>query len=166
MIFSRGAGQCAAAHNHPAHDPDRSACALEKQNTMAIRTGKEYVAGLRDQREVWYDGQRVTDVTEFPDFRATIDSFAQLYDLQHDSRYADILVAHPPEFDEPVGRAFEIPRSAEQLRLKREAYTIWAQANCGMLGRSPDFLNVMLAALAAKRSFFAEASAERRGGRS
>ncbi|MGE0861110.1 MAG: 4-hydroxyphenylacetate 3-hydroxylase N-terminal domain-containing protein, partial [Gammaproteobacteria bacterium] len=69
----------------------------------------------------------------------------------------DVLTCEVPDLG-VVGRAFEMPRTHEHLRLKREAYMTWARANCGMIGRSPDFLNVMLAALAAKRGFFAEAS--------
>src|ERR671928_125934 len=29
---------------------------------MPVRTGKEYLAGLRDSREIWYAGERVLDV--------------------------------------------------------------------------------------------------------
>ena len=128
---------------------------------MAIRNGQQFIDGLRDNREVWYNGQQVTDVTEFEPFRQPIRSLAKLYDMQHDPKYAACLVAHDNDFDSPIGRAFEIPRSAEQLALKREAYIAWAKSNCGMMGRSPDFLNVMLAALAAKREFFAEGGEKR-----
>ena len=124
---------------------------------MAVRNGQQFIAGLRDGREVWYDGKRVEDVTVFPEFQAAIKSIAELYDLQHDPAHREVLVTEIPEIG-LAGRAFEIPRTLDQLRLKREAYITWARANCGMVGRSPDFLNVMLAALAAKRGFFAEAS--------
>ena len=128
---------------------------------MAVRTGQQFIAGLRDGREVWYNGERVNDVTCFPQFAASVASLANLYDLQHDERYRDTLTVESAEFGERIGRAFEMPRTREQLQLKREAYTIFARSTCGMMGRSPDFLNVMLAALAAKRSFFAELSSER-----
>ncbi len=128
---------------------------------MAIRNGDQYRAALRDGREVWYQGERVADVTAVPEFKAAIAAIAHLYDMQHLPAYRDVLVADTPEFDTPIARAFEIPRTAAHLRLKREAYIAFAESNCGMLGRSPDFLNVMLAALAAKRSFFAEAGEER-----
>jgi anthranilate 3-monooxygenase (FAD) / 4-hydroxyphenylacetate 3-monooxygenase len=124
---------------------------------MAVRNGGEYKAGLKDGREVWYDGKRVEDVTTFPEFQAAIQSIADLYDLQHDPAHRAVLTCEVPDLG-LVGRAFEMPRTHEHLRLKREAYMTWARANCGMIGRSPDFLNVMLAALAAKRGFFAEAS--------
>lgn len=128
---------------------------------MAVRTGKQYIEGLRDGREVWYHGERVADVTTCAEFEAAIGAVARLYDMQHEAEHRDVLVADAPSFDEPIGRAFEIPRTPDHLRLKREAYSTWARSNCGMVGRSPDFLNVMLAALAAKRSFFAEGGAAR-----
>ena len=128
---------------------------------MSVRTGKQFVEGLRDDREVWYDGRRVADVTTFPPFATAIRSMAMLYDLQHTTELRDVLTVEVPELGGRVGRAFEMPRTREQLRLKREAYVAWAEASCGMLGRSPDFLNVMLTALAAKRGFFLELGPER-----
>ena len=128
---------------------------------MPIRNGSQYISGLRDGREVWYGGEKVADVTKFPQFEAAVRSIAELYDMQHEPDTRELLVCHSEEVGQEVGRAFQIPRTADDLRLKREAYFAWAQANCGMVGRSPDFLNVMLAALAAKKSFFAEDSAER-----
>jgi len=128
---------------------------------MAVRTGHEYLAGLNDGREVWYDGKRVADVTTFPPMAAAVQSTAMLYDLQHDPRFRDVLTVDCPEFGARIARPFEIPRTRAQLRLKRQAYVVWAEATCGMMGRSPDFLNAMLMALAAKRSFFAECAPAR-----
>ncbi len=128
---------------------------------MAVRTGQEFLAGLNDGREVWYDGKRVENVAIFPPMAAAVRSTAMLYDLQHDARFRDVLTVDCPEFGARIARPFEIPRTREQLRLKREAYLIWAEATCGMMGRSPDFLNAMIMALAAKQSFFAECSPAR-----
>jgi anthranilate 3-monooxygenase (FAD) / 4-hydroxyphenylacetate 3-monooxygenase len=128
---------------------------------MSVRSGKQFVDGLRDGREVWYDGRRIDDVTMFAPMAAAVRSMAMLYDLQHDSKHRDVLTVDAPELGGRIARAFEMPRTREQLRLKREAYISWAEASCGMLGRSPDFMNVMLTALAAKRSFFTELAPER-----
>jgi anthranilate 3-monooxygenase (FAD)/4-hydroxyphenylacetate 3-monooxygenase len=128
---------------------------------MSVRTGKQFVDGLRDGREVWYDGRRVDDVTTFPPLAAAVRSMAMLYDLQHHPAHRDVLTAEAPELGGRIARAFEMPRTREQLRRKREAYIVWAEASSGMLGRSPDFMNVMLTALAAKRRFFTELAPER-----
>ena len=39
---------------------------------MGLRTGQQYIDGLRDGREVWYHGERVDDVTTFPEFAASV----------------------------------------------------------------------------------------------
>ena len=128
---------------------------------MAVRTGQQFLDGLNDGREVWYDGQRVANVAEFAPFKAVVKSTAKLYDLQHDPRFSEILTVESPAIGERIARPYEIPRTRDHLRLKREAYVVWAEATCGMMGRSPDFLNVMMAALAAKKSFFAECAPAR-----
>jgi len=128
---------------------------------MSVRTGSQFIRALNDGREVYFGSERVEDVTEFPAFRGAVRSIADLYDLQQAPAHRDVMVATAEGFDEPVARAFEIPRTREHLRLKRETYVRFAEASCGMMGRSPDFLNAMVTALAAKRSFFARLSDER-----
>ena len=123
---------------------------------MSVRTGAEYIEGLRDSREVWFEGVRVDDVTTHEQFRPAIESFARLYDMQHDAALRETLVVEDSEFGEPIARSFHMPRTVEDLIAKRDAYIAWARSNCGMLGRSPDFLNAMVTSLAAKRDFFAE----------
>ncbi len=49
-----------------------------------IRTGRQYLDSLRDEREIWIDGERVGDVTLDPRFRPVAESIAELYDMQHD----------------------------------------------------------------------------------
>lgn len=123
---------------------------------MTIRNGADFIKGLQDDREVWYDGRRVDDVTTFPPLAASVRSIARLYDMQHEAAHRDVLTVECPEWDEVIGRSFQVPRSPMDLVRKREAYIRWAEATCGMMGRSPDFMNAMVTALAAKRSFFAE----------
>ena len=52
---------------------------------MAARSGAQYLAGLRDGREVWYGGARVLDVTTHPAFAAAAQTMAWLYDLYNSS---------------------------------------------------------------------------------
>src|SRR5205085_3984708 len=53
-----------------------------------------------------------------------------------------------------VGRSFIEPRSVDDLIRRREMIKIWMDSTCGMFGRSPDFLNVMLTGLAAAAAEF------------
>ena len=50
---------------------------------MGIRTGKEFVESLRDDRTIYVNGERVKDVTEYAPFRGVVATLASLYDLQH-----------------------------------------------------------------------------------
>ena len=65
---------------------------------MGARTGKQYLAGLREQeREVWLGGERVRDVTTHPGLKNGARAIAALYDMQHDPEMArpdDLCVAH------------------------------------------------------------------------
>ena len=49
-----------------------------------LLTGQTFLDSIRDGREVWYDGQRVKDVTNHPAFRVSARSIARLYDSLHD----------------------------------------------------------------------------------
>ena len=127
---------------------------------MGARTGAEFTAGLRDQREVWLGNERVEDVTTHPAFRAAVESIAQLYDMQHDPAYRDTLCYPSPTSGKPVGLSFLIPRTRDDLVRRRAMSKVWADATCGMMGRSADFLNAMLTAWAAKADYFARQSPE------
>ena len=61
-----------------------------------------------------------------------------------------------PTTGEPVGLSFIMPQTAEDLEARRNMMRRWAQVSCGMMGRSPDFLNVSLMAMAAAGDFFGE----------
>ncbi len=56
-----------------------------------IRTAEAYRAGLRDGREIWIDGERVTDVTVHPALKPIIDIRAKMFDMQHDAAHASVL---------------------------------------------------------------------------
>lgn len=126
-----------------------------------MRNGKAYVASLKDDREVWIDGERVQDVTKHPALRPAIDATAHLYDLQFEAEHASILGWDSPELGQTIGRTFQPPRELADLQARREATRIWMETSCGFMGRAPDFLNTALMAFKAGSSFFARQSVER-----
>lgn len=126
---------------------------------MAARSGAQYLAGLRDGREIWYGGERVQDVTTHPAFAARAQAVAQLYELQCTPAYQEVLTFASPKTGEPVGRSFLMPRRAEDLLRRRAMLEVWAEASCGMLSQSPDYMNIGLMSLAAARDVFAQAEA-------
>ena len=123
---------------------------------MPIRTGKQYLDGLRSHpREVWVNGARVDDVTSHPAFRNPVRQIAHLFDMQHDPAWTDTLSYVVPETGERVGTSFLIPRSYDDLVKRRNGFRAWAEATFGLMGRSPDFLNCTLAAFADATDVFA-----------
>ena len=50
-----------------------------------IRTGKQFISGLQDEREIYVNGKLVRDVTEYEPYQGVIAEIAALYDLQHDN---------------------------------------------------------------------------------
>jgi 4-hydroxyphenylacetate 3-monooxygenase len=123
---------------------------------MGARTGKEYIEGLRDDREVWIDGERVDDVTTHPAFVEGIRSIAHLYDLQHDPDLHDRLTYRDPDTGEVVGMSFLVARSAGDVARRGAAFAVWAEATGGLMGRSPDFLNSAVTAFGSAPDFFAQ----------
>jgi 4-hydroxyphenylacetate 3-monooxygenase len=113
--------------------------------------------GLRDQeREVWLGGERVKDVTTHPGLANGVRSIAALYDMQRDPRLRDEMTYVSPTSGDRVGLSFIIPRTRDELERRRVMMLHWARATCGMVGRSPDFMNVTFAAWAAAAEYFAQ----------
>ena len=124
---------------------------------MPARTGQEYIAGLQNHpREVWIGGERVEDVTTHPALCNGVKSVAALYDMQHDPALLEEMTFASPSSGQPVGLSFLVPQNVEDLVRRRNMMTRWAWASCGMMGRSPDFLNVIFSAWAGSADYFAQ----------
>ena len=105
---------------------------------MPLRTGSQFLESLRDDRQIFIDGERVGDVTRDRRFAAAAQSVAELYDMQHDPALTGRMSFLSPSSGEPVGLSFIEPRSVDDLIRRRLMVKIWMDATCGMLGRSPD----------------------------
>lgn len=127
---------------------------------MAARTGAEYLAGLADRREIWFDGARVADVVGHPILGRMARTLAELYDLQHDAALQAELTYSSPSTGKAVSLAFLQPRSIDDLVRRRAMFKHWADFSGGMLGRTPDYLNAILAGCASSRGYFAKNGAE------
>jgi 4-hydroxyphenylacetate 3-monooxygenase len=115
---------------------------------MGIRTGREFLESLRDGRRVFIDGERVEDVTADPRFAEAARSLAALYDMQHQPALVDEMTFAAPAGGGRAGLSHILPQSVDDLAGRREMVKRWADATCGMLGRSPDFMNIFVAGLA------------------
>ena len=115
---------------------------------MPARTGKEFLEGLRGAREIWVDGERVTDVVDHPKLSGAAHALAEVYDLQH--KHADICRMPDPETGEPIPVSHMIPRSREDLAKRGKALRQVAEYSMGLMGRTPDYMNVTYAGFAGR----------------
>ena len=129
---------------------------------MAARNGSEFLGRLAAARvHVEIQGETLTGgVAAHPAFRNVVRSFAELYDMQHDPAYRDILTYPSPATGEPVATAFLTPTTPAHLAKRRDAFKLWADRSFGMLGRTGDYLNSALMALASAQDWFAQADAQ------
>lgn len=127
---------------------------------MAARTGKEYLERLSVARPtVHIMGETITGgVQEHPAFRNVVRTYAELYDLQHSSAHKDVLTYPSPTSGEAVGTSFLTPKTPEDLVRRRRAFKVWADHSHGMLGRTGDYMNSSLMALAAAADWFGQAN--------
>src|SRR5215218_1708984 len=85
------------------HSVAFTAPAWGKGEAMGARCGADYVAGLRDGREVWIDGERVHDVTRDRRLGRGIRSVAALYDLQLEPARVEQMTYASPTTGDRVG---------------------------------------------------------------
>src|SRR5260370_8993061 len=122
---------------------------------MPARTGQQYIRGLREQnREGWVEGERVKDGPTHPGLESGMRAIAELYDMQHDPQLRDKMTYVSPTSGERVGLSFIIPRSREELQARGVMMLNWARTTCGMMGRSPELLNVHFCAWAGAADYF------------
>lgn len=127
---------------------------MKGETLMGARSGNNYLTALKKLgAEIWLGGERVGDVTSHPAFRNCARSIASLYDMQSE---------HPEQMTyrtDDGGRAglsFIRARNLEDVRRRSRMMKAWADFSGGMLGRTPDYLNVSIAAMAAAHQFFAD----------
>ena len=99
---------------------------------MGIRTGEELLQSLRDDRQLFIDGEPVADVTTDPRFSAAAHSLAELYQMQHDPALIDRMTFLSPTSGERVGLSFIEPHSVDDLIRRRDMVKVWADATCGL----------------------------------
>lgn len=110
------------------------------------RSGAAFLEGLDDGRAIYLDGGRVERVTEHAAFRNAARSIANLYDVQARPDRIEEMTFASPKTGDRVSRMWQLPASQEDLVLRREALTAWAETHYGYMGRSPDHVASTIAA--------------------
>ncbi|HYB89490.1 MAG TPA: 4-hydroxyphenylacetate 3-monooxygenase, oxygenase component [Candidatus Binataceae bacterium] len=120
---------------------------------MGARSGNNYLSTLKKlDAAIWLGGERVKDVTAHPAFVNCARSVASLYDMQLEHVEQ---MTYRTEDGGRAGYSFIQPKSADDVGRRARMMKAWAEWGCGMLGRSPDYLNAGIAAMAAAHEFFA-----------
>ena len=86
-----------------------------------IRAGEEYRESIRDGREVWICGERVSDVPSHPAFKPIVDARARIYDMAHEEATRAIMTCRDPESGETCCVANKPPRTREDWADKTRA---------------------------------------------
>lgn len=118
-------------------------------------TGKEYLASLQDDREIWIYGERVRNVTTHPAFRNTARMIARLYDALHGDRRSILCTQTDTGSAGFTHKFFKLPRSADEMVDARNAIVEWARMTYGWMGRTPDYKASFLATMGPQAEFYA-----------
>jgi 4-hydroxyphenylacetate 3-monooxygenase len=128
--------------------------AIETKKTTGARTGDQFLAGLRgEERDIWLEGERVTDPSSHPKLQGAARSLARLFDLQHEE--PETFLMPSPDTGQPVNVTHVQPKNREDLERRRVASKRIADATGGMMGRTPDYLNYTFACFAARADIWA-----------
>jgi 4-hydroxyphenylacetate 3-monooxygenase len=125
---------------------------------MGARSGAEFLERLdATPREVWYGDQKVTgSVSKHPAFSGVAHSLAALYDMQMRPDLREVMTYESPTSGQRVGMSFLQPKTKGDLGRRTTMMKKWADYSGGVMGRTGDYLNSSVMAMAAAKGFFAK----------
>src|SRR5215831_10190116 len=115
---------------------------------MGARTGKQFLRGLRDRRELWVGGDKIASMVDHPALAGAAHALSEVYDLQHQA--ADVCLMPDPETGEPINVSHMVPHSADDLQRRHRGLERIAEYSVGLMGRTPDYMNVTFAGFAGR----------------
>ncbi len=116
---------------------------------MAARTGQQFLSGLQTQgRWVSIDGRMISDVTTDPATSGAAATLANVFDRQHE--FAAECLVPDDETGEPINISHMHPRSIDDLHRRVKGLTRISEATVGLMGRTPDYMNMKFASFAAR----------------
>jgi 4-hydroxyphenylacetate 3-monooxygenase oxygenase component len=115
---------------------------------MPARTGEQFLRGLKDGRELWVGGDKVASIVDHPAMAGAARALAEVYDLQHQA--ADVCLMPDPETGETINVSHMIPRSRDDIMRRHRGLERIAEYSVGLMGRTPDYMNVTYAGFAGR----------------
>ena len=101
-----------------------------------IRTSEEYRDSIRDNREVFMNGERVKDVTAHPMFKPLVDIRARMYDMAHDPATCDVMTVTQGSEVNAIGSS--LPYTQDDWWAKRRATDLLMENIGGVVTRVGD----------------------------
>lgn len=122
---------------------------------MPAITGDKYLERIDNlHSNVWVDGKPVQEkISEHAAFKGVMKSQAKLFDMQYEPSLIDIMTYTSPLSKERVGMSYLQPKTKEDLMKRRTMTQQWALSSNGMMGRSPDYMNTVIMALASSAPY-------------
>ena len=79
---------------------------------MPIRTGKQFLEALKDDRRIFMDGGEIRDIARDPRTAGAAQTLVELYDMQHDAALRDKMTFAPSK-GKQAGLSFIEPRTVD-----------------------------------------------------
>ncbi len=111
-----------------------------------MKTGDTHIAGLRDGRTVFINGNRVDDVTRHPAFARSVQSVGKLFDFAAAAENRDLMTFATPSGGR-ANRIWQLPETFDDLIERRRALEAWDGLHAGFLGRAPDHVASCIAGM-------------------
>src|SRR5260370_22110808 len=80
---------------------------------MALRTAAQFLAGLRDTREVYYRGERVASVMDHPELGVAARHAAIDFEMAENPKFRELAVHR--EASEEYSAFYRLPRNSQDL---------------------------------------------------
>ena len=86
-----------------------------------LRTGDEYRDSIRDDRQVWMNGEKIKDVTSHPAFKPIVDVRARIDDMAHEDKYREVMSYIDDQSNQPNCIGYKLPRTQNDWHQKRSS---------------------------------------------
>ena len=87
---------------------------------MGLKTAEQFRESLRDGRVVYFEGEKVKDVTTHPKLKVATDTAAFDYEMAEIPEYRDLAVVKDKKTGEEYSRYFHRPENGEDLLKRHE----------------------------------------------
>ena len=127
--------------------------AFQPRNELNVFTGKDYLESLEDGREIWFNGEKIKNISDHPAFRNSARSVAQFYDSMHDPNLqSDLLLTDTNGIS--THKFFAPSYTCDELDQARKAIYVSQRINYGWMGRTPDYKAAFMAHLQDNAGFY------------